>query len=144
MKELASGSTSLAKDFESKVGTMAGSLTNASVDMQSTTQLVEQTAKATEEIGRQITQIQASTKDAVGAFDRIGSTLSRINEIAATIAAAVEQQSAATGDIARTVHQAAAGTKEVTRNISAANRLSSQANDLSAEVDKFIAAVKAA
>ncbi len=79
--------------------------------------LATQTAKATEDIGRQITQIQTATKEAVSAIQGIGSTIGEISEIAASIAAAVEEQGSATQEIARNVQQAAIGTQEVTSNI---------------------------
>jgi methyl-accepting chemotaxis protein len=54
--------------------------------------LATQTAKATEEISRQIAQIQAATKEAVGSIQGIGARISEVSEIAAAIAAAVEKQ----------------------------------------------------
>jgi methyl-accepting chemotaxis protein len=124
--------------------------------------LANQTAKATEEIGAQIDQIQGATKQAVDAIQGIGTIIDEINGIAAAIAAAVEQQGSATQEIARNVQQAAAGTQEVTRNIASvkessaasgaaatqvlasASELSKQAEGLTAEVNTFIAQVKAA
>jgi len=50
-----------------------------------------QTAKATDEIGTQITGMQGATTESVGAIQEIGSTIARISEIASTIAAAVEE-----------------------------------------------------
>src|SRR5205085_4852070 len=79
--------------------------------------LANQTAKATEEIGAQITQIQDATKEAVAAIQGIGTTIAEVNSIAGSIAAAVEQQGAATQEIARNVQQAAQGTQEVSSNI---------------------------
>jgi len=74
--------------------------------------LANQTGRATEEIGQQITAIQAATADAVGAIQGIGATISRINGISGSIAAAVEEQSAATQEIARSAQSAARGTQE--------------------------------
>ena len=124
--------------------------------------LANQTSKATEEIGSQIAGMQQATQQVVGAIETIGAIIAEINQIAATIAAAVEQQGSATQEIARNVQQAAAGTGEVSQNIDsvnaaagetggAANRvldaagaLSQQATQLRAEVDRFLADVKAA
>ncbi|MDA9530975.1 methyl-accepting chemotaxis protein, partial [Bradyrhizobium sp. CCBAU 25338] len=58
--------------------------------------LAEQTAKATGEIGQQISGIQAATNDSVGAIKEISSTIERLSEISSAIAAAVEEQGAAT------------------------------------------------
>jgi len=124
--------------------------------------LANQTAKPTDEITGQISQIQAATKEAVVAIQGISGVIREISEIAATIASAIEEQDAATQEIARNVQQAAAGTQEVTSNISsvkraatdagtaasqvlgAAGKLSQQAAQLTAEVDAFLSGVKAA
>ncbi len=81
--------------------------------------LANQTARATDEISNQISDIQNATKGAVSAIRNIGKTITRIDEIAATIAAAVEEQGVATTEIARNIEQASAGTTEVTDNINA-------------------------
>ena len=124
--------------------------------------LANQTAKATEEIGAQISAIQEATGGAVQAIESIGGTISRVSEIATTIASAVEEQGAATQEIARNVQQAAQGTQEVSSNIagvsqaaretgaassqvlSTANELAKQSEVLKAEVDDFLAKVRAA
>jgi methyl-accepting chemotaxis protein len=124
--------------------------------------LAEQTAKATGEIGQQITGIQAATQDSVGAIKEISGTIERLSEISSTIAAAVEEQGAATQEISRNVQQAAQGTQQVSSNItdvqrgatetgsastqvlSAAQSLSSDSNRLKLEVDKFLTNVRAA
>ena len=124
--------------------------------------LAEQTAKATGEIGQQISGIQAATQDSVGAIKEIGVTIERLSEISSTIAAAVEEQGAATQEISRNVQQAANGTVQVSSNItdvqrgasetglassqvlSAAQSLSSDSNRLKLEVGKFLHAVRAA
>jgi methyl-accepting chemotaxis protein len=124
--------------------------------------LAVQTAKATDEITGQISAMQKVTGDAVSAIDRISGTIVRVNEIAATIAAAIEEQDAATKNIASGVQQAAVGTQEVSRTIGevsaaagrtgesagqvlrAASRLASEATGLKQEVDQFLARVRAA
>lgn len=78
--------------------------------------LANQTAKATAEIGAQITAIQGSTADAVGSIGSIGDIIKAIDQIANTIASAVEEQGAATVEIARNVQEAARGTSEVASN----------------------------
>ncbi|MDO9708039.1 methyl-accepting chemotaxis protein [Paracraurococcus lichenis] len=79
--------------------------------------LAAQTARATEEIGRQITDMQAATGQAVEAIRSIGGTVARSSEIATTIAAAVEEQGAATREIARNVTEAARRTDEVSAGV---------------------------
>lgn len=79
--------------------------------------LANQTGRATEEIGSQISQIQAATAQAVAAIEGIVAVISEADGISAAIAAAVEEQGAATQEIARSVHGAASGTREVNENI---------------------------
>jgi len=124
--------------------------------------LAEQTAKATEEIGQQISGIQAATQKSVGAIRDISGTIEKLSEISAAIAAAVEEQGAATQEISRNVQQAAQGTQQVSENVvdvqrgatetgsassmvlSAAQSLASDSERLGCEVAKFLDAVRAA
>jgi methyl-accepting chemotaxis protein len=124
--------------------------------------LAEQTAKATGEIGLQITGIQAATQDSVAAIKEIGETIGRMSEISSTIASAVEEQGAATQEISRNVQQASRGTTQVSSNItdvqrgasdtglasaqvlSAAQSLSRESTQLKLEVGKFLNSVRAA
>jgi methyl-accepting chemotaxis protein len=124
--------------------------------------LAEQTAKATGDIGQQISSIQVATQDSVGAIKTIGGTIERLSEISSTIAAAVEEQGAATSEISRNVQNAAAGTTQVSANISsvrqgatetgsassqvlsAAQSLSNDSSRLKLEVSRFLDTVRAA
>jgi len=124
--------------------------------------LAEQTAKATGEIGQQISGIQSATQQSVGAIKEISDTIERLSEIASAIAAAVEEQGAATREISRNVQQAALGTQEVSANItdvqrgaaatgsassqvlSAAQTLSTDSDRLRREVGQFLDSVRAA
>jgi aerotaxis receptor len=124
--------------------------------------LAEQTAKATGEIGQQISGIQAATHESVDAIKTISGTIEKLSEISSTIAAAVEEQGAATQEISRNVQQAALGTQQVSSNItdvqrgasetgsassqvfSAAQSLSGDSNRLKLEVGKFLNTVRAA
>ncbi len=124
--------------------------------------LANQTTKATEEIGSQISAVQERTRAVVAAIDGIGAVIAEVSQIAGSIAAAVEQQAAATAEIARNVEQAAAGTAEVNATITgvqqaaadtgeaantvltASRTLSSQADSLRQTVDGFLTQVKSA
>jgi len=124
--------------------------------------LAEQTAKATGEIGQQISGIQAATQESVGAIKEISGTIEKLSEISSTIAAAVEQQGAATQEIARNVQQAAHGTQQVSSHIAdvqrgagetgsassqvltAAKTLSGDSSRLKIEVSRFLHSVRAA
>jgi methyl-accepting chemotaxis protein len=124
--------------------------------------LAEQTAKATQDIGQQITTIQSATKQAVDAIDAITSTITEISAVSTTIATAVQQQGAATAEIARNVQQTAISAQKITSNIGgvsqaakatgaaadqvlgAASELSRQAEQLAGQVNTFLADVRAA
>jgi methyl-accepting chemotaxis protein len=75
--------------------------------------LATQTAKATEEIAAQITEVQSSSYHAVDAIARISGRMQEIQQHTAAIASSVEQQNAATSEISRNVAGAASGTKSV-------------------------------
>jgi methyl-accepting chemotaxis protein len=79
--------------------------------------LAQETAKATEDISRRITNIQSETEQAVTAITEITAVTSRINDYTSTIAAAVEEQTATTSEMARNVNQAAATANEIAGTI---------------------------
>src|ERR1700733_4696225 len=124
--------------------------------------LAEQTSKATGEIGQQIADIQAATKQSADAIGQISTTIERLSEISATIAAAVEQQGAATQEISRNVQQAASGTQRVSASIvdvqrganetgsassqvlSSARALTSESHRLKSEMARFLGTVRSA
>ena len=91
--------------------------------------LASQTARATEEISAQVSEVQTSTRGAVDAIGHISRTIASISDISASIASAVEEQGAATREIARNVEQAAVGTEEVNRNIGGVTTASQEAHD---------------
>jgi methyl-accepting chemotaxis protein len=117
--------------------------------------LAGQTAKATSEISQNISMIQASTRNAVDAVREIGTAVRDINKVTANIAGAVGQQDAATREISANAQLAAEGNSTLVVNIgslndaigntskaassvlSASNDLTSTAELLSSEVDKF-------
>lgn len=124
--------------------------------------LATQTAKATEEISGQISQMQNVTNDAVSAIQRIGTIIGNISDISGGISSAVEEQGMATQEIARHVAEASSGTSDVSANIgdmrlsaeqtgsvaeevlSAATEMGKQASALNHEVDQFLRSIRAA
>ncbi|UTW53023.1 HAMP domain-containing protein [bacterium SCSIO 12827] len=104
--------------------------------------LANQTAKATEEIGKQIGDIQSATQNSVEAIAGITKTISDINEISSSVAAAVEQQGMATQEIARNVEQAASGTQEVSSNIIQVTEVAGQSGDAASQQLEAAAQVK--
>jgi methyl-accepting chemotaxis protein len=75
--------------------------------------LAVQTAKATEEITREILSVQSSTTSAVAAIRDITRRMHDINQYTSAVAGSVEQQEAATGEISHNVASAAAGAKAI-------------------------------
>ncbi|WP_321337170.1 methyl-accepting chemotaxis protein [uncultured Cohaesibacter sp.] len=123
--------------------------------------LAGQTAKATEEIALQISEIQSATNQASTSMQDVSQAIQQVNEISAAIASAMEEQTAATSEISNSIHQAAQGTEIVNTSVmsvskaseeagaasgqvmSAASELGQQSAILKTEVDKFIAQVRA-
>lgn len=83
--------------------------------------LAEQTAKATQEISRHVSGIQASTGTAVASVKEVGEAMRRIDEVTTAIASAVEEQGAATREISHNVQMAASGTQTLASSISTVN-----------------------
>ena len=124
--------------------------------------LASQTARATDEISSHISGMQGATQELVAAIKEIGGTIGQISEIASSIATAVEQQGSATQEIARSVQSVAQGTRQAAANIMQVNRgatetgsasedvlnsarsLSSESKRLRAELDRFMANIRAA
>ncbi|MBI5260786.1 MAG: methyl-accepting chemotaxis protein [Bradyrhizobium sp.] len=124
--------------------------------------LAGQTAKATDEISSHIAGMQGATVESVAAIKEIGATIERISTISASIASAVEQQGAATQEIARSVQSAAQGTQAAATDIGHVNRgaaetgtaseevlhsaktLSTESTRLHAELERFMANIRAA
>jgi len=122
--------------------------------------LANQTARATEEIGQQISNIQSVTEEAALSIEKIADSIQVVNDNTTAVTTAVEEQNAATQEIARNVEQAAIGTGEVAANItgvteaagetgsaaseilSASSELSEQANVLNTEVGKFLEQIR--
>ena len=124
--------------------------------------LASQTGKATEDISAQVAAMQAATSQVVDAIRNIGGTISQMSEIATAIATAVEQQGSATQEISRNVHATATGTGQMASTIGGVTRaagetgaaagrvlglaqeLGTQTETLRANVDGFVAKIRAA
>jgi methyl-accepting chemotaxis protein/aerotaxis receptor len=107
--------------------------------------LATQTARSTEEISRQIAEIQATTGSVVEAVGDIGSRIQELASVSVAVAAAVEQQASATQEIARNVAQTGAAAGEVSQRIAEvsaeAQRSGSQAASLLAGADAIAGTV---
>jgi len=123
--------------------------------------LAVQTAKATEEITREISSVQGSTDDAVTAIRAITQRMQEINAHTSQAVGAIEQQELATGEISHNVASAAAGSKSVvaalgdvatgvtqTRSsaqtvLAASEAVENATVNLRAEVERFLGTVAA-
>ncbi len=103
--------------------------------------LANQTARATEDISRQIGKITALTDAAVSAVSGIGGTIQRVDEVASSIAAAMEEQSAATQEISRNVVETSSAAREVAQLISGVSRDAAETGGQAATVQSIAAQV---
>ncbi|RAI58516.1 methyl-accepting chemotaxis protein [Roseicella frigidaeris] len=113
-------------------------------------QLAAQTARATEDISRQLNGIATATDAAVHAVAGMGRAIGRISESAGVIAAAVEQQGVATQEIARNVaangeevREMAGRIDAVARDALAAGARAAELRDGTDEVDRGLHALRA-
>jgi len=80
-------------------------------------ELAQETAKATEDIGRRVEAIQGDTSAAVAPIDEISAIVAQISDRQTTIASAVEEQTATTHEMARSATEVATGTGQIAGNI---------------------------
>ena len=80
-------------------------------------QLANQTARATEDIARQIEQLKQAVGGSVTAIQTVISVIEEIDEAAAATAAAVEEQSAANAEIGRSATNSAGGASQVSVSV---------------------------
>jgi methyl-accepting chemotaxis protein len=109
--------------------------------------LANQTAKATEEIARQIADIQESSTTTAGAIHEIGQIISKVSEISTLISGAVDRQSTATKEVSLNIVGVSRSAKETGESsdsvLSVARSLSQQAASLEERVDSFLTSVRA-
>ncbi len=124
--------------------------------------LAGQTAKATEEINAQITEMQTAIERSVDAIKKINNVIEQISGVAGEISAAVEEQSATTAEISRNVQQISQASSEISgmiegvsegtrqtdgsaKDVRAASLdMSKLSEGLKGEVETFLNEVKAA
>ncbi len=124
--------------------------------------LSSQTAKATDEIGAQISAMQSATSRSIEAIAGIERTIGDMGEISSAIASAVTEQGAASQEMARSIEVAARRTNEAaaeveqvgeaTQNTRAnaaavktlADDLAAAAANIRAQVDQFFSKLNAA
>ncbi|MEM6490835.1 MAG: methyl-accepting chemotaxis protein, partial [Pseudomonadota bacterium] len=90
--------------------------------------LAGQTSSATGDIGQQVSDIQGSVSEAVGAIHAIGGSISEVDKAARAIAGAVGEQGRATGEISASAQRAAMETSAVSSQISSMSAAASEAD----------------
>ncbi len=123
--------------------------------------LAGQTAKATAEIGQNVSTIQESTRTSVEAVREIGNAVREINAVTSNIAGAVGEQDTATREISVNAQMAAQGNGTLVVNIGSlrdamsqtstaaesvlavSSELTATAETLSREVEKFFGTLRA-
>ncbi|MCZ8122161.1 MAG: methyl-accepting chemotaxis protein [Magnetospirillum sp.] len=121
-----------------------------------------QTARATDDIAKQVAQIQTVAREVAGSMGEVSKTVESIREAAAAISGAVEEQGAVTQEISRSVAEAASGSSTVSHSVQevksvsattsdnarlvteAAGALSQEAAELKREAGEFIRRIRAA
>src|SRR5262249_54989503 len=124
--------------------------------------LAEQTARATDQISKEIETVQNASRGTAEAIDAIGDTIRRMNLIATEVAEAATRQGFASRDIATGMNQAAEGSQTVSASIGSvqvsvasqgehveevqtlAVDLADRAHRLGQSVDTFLDCVRAA
>jgi len=123
--------------------------------------LASQTAKATEDIGSQIAQIQSETDGAVIAIESITGTIRKLSDISTAISESIDEQGRATREIADTVQSVAGSTENILQNIiqvdetasktgetamkvlEASDLVNNQSDSLRRQVDGFLQSIRA-
>jgi methyl-accepting chemotaxis protein len=95
-------------------------------------ELASETARATEDIARQITALQSDSSDVAAGIGNVSTTINEISDIQLVIAAAVEQQSASTAEIGGRVQRAAERTTDIAERVSVVTSTSQEATDSAA------------
>jgi methyl-accepting chemotaxis protein len=98
--------------------------------------LANQTAKATEEIGRKIQMIQESTQGTVAAIQAIVEQIEEVNGFTAAVSSAVEQQGGATAEINQSVQMAARSSNQVVDDMRGVTRTAAEATQSAAQVER--------
>ncbi len=118
-------------------------------------ELAKETARATEEVSRQISSIQGDTEQAVSAISQISNIIHEISDLQNSIASAIEEQSVTTNEIGMNLGNAAQGSTTISSSMlalseaatsttegagntmSAANEMSSMSSQLEQLVRQF-------
>ena len=105
--------------------------------------LASQTARSTEDINRQVAEIQSVSASAVGAMADVGARIGEIDGSTKAIQLAIDQQAAATQEIARNITETTSSARDVSsriQNVSAgAAKVGSQATTVRQSIGEISA-----
>lgn len=96
--------------------------------------LAEQTGRATEDITKQISEMQEATNESVKAIETISATVGEINTNISAVATATEEQNEATQEISMNIQHAAQGNSDVTQRIGSVSEATQATGNSSEEV----------
>ncbi len=124
--------------------------------------LANQTAKATEEIGRQIEEVQTVSNQTATSIGTVATAIETINSTIQGISTAVKEQNTVTTDIARSAQEVATGSREITSTIQGVSQaaegssqaaeqlmgkvdtMAGQSKSLTDSLDQFLTSIRAA
>ena len=104
-------------------------------------ELANQTSKATEDISRQISQIQETTASSVSGIADIMSVISELESISLEVANSIEQQSHATNQISQSIQEAAGSVSEVDGNIGGVTEAANETGKSASEIQNASASL---
>ncbi len=102
-------------------------------------ELSKQTSQATQEIQKQIEDIQSHTGSAVKAIDSVSNVIEEVNAISQTIVSAVEEQSTTINEISKNVSGVSVGAQEVSKNVAESAKALSEVFTTIAGVNNAVA-----
>lgn len=97
-------------------------------------ELADQTARATEAIASQVSNIQSVSSDITDAVTTIKDVVAETAETSAAVASAIEQQSSATAEIARNAQEAQSSTRQVAERLQTVNEVAERTQSSSINV----------
>lgn len=99
--------------------------------------LAGQTSSATDEIARQIGDIQAAAKDVLASFQSVASAIESMSGVTSSIAGAVEEQNVATQGISENLQRATSGAEEAIGRVEQLPALAAKTEESAGELSRF-------
>ena len=96
--------------------------------------LANQTARATDEIAQQISEIQSATDDSVTAVKGVSESIESMAEVTSTIASTMDQQQSATREIAQSLNITVDATRDLAELINQLSAVADESGEMSSEM----------